>query len=565
MTGHGGPRGPMAGKARNDRLPTVEPPSSPPSGGAAPPSADSPEPSPRLRPPAGSPRGATRPSSRRTPDISEPLAPLTREQILITAGIMAAIAVAALDSTVVGTAMPTIIGQLGGLSQYGWVVSGYLLTATTTVPLYAKLADLYGRRPIFLLGLALFVGGSMLSGLATSMPLLIAFRTIQGLGAGAVQPMAFTIAGDVFEVRRRARMQGFFSGVWGLSAIVGPLIGGFVTATVGWRWVFYLNLPVGLLAAGLVGGVLREQVIRRSHAIDWWGAATLTGGVALLLVAASEGGSSLGWTNPLLILLLAVAGLLLVAFVLVEGRVREPLVELALLRRPVISAGLGVGALAGVVMFGLTTYLPPLVQGVHGGTPLEAGLAVSAMSIGWPIGSVAGGRAMLRWGPRPVVLAGTSLLVLGTIIVTQVGSVTALWPAALASAITGLGMGLASTTILVAVQTAVAWDRRGMVTGLVQFSRTIGGSVGVGLMGAVLSARVGSNASVILDPIARGSLPAARAAALRGNLAGALQIIYVAMLVCAVLALILALRRMPAIRLLPPQRGEAPGEEVALP
>jgi MFS family permease len=164
-----------------------------------------------------------------------------------------------------------------------------------------------------------------------------------------------------------------------------------------------------------------------------------------------------------------------------------------------------------------------------------------------------------------VVLAGTSLLVLGTIIVTQVGSVTALWPAALASAITGLGMGLASTTILVAVQTAVAWDRRGMVTGLVQFSRTIGGSVGVGLMGAVLSARVGSNASVILDPIARGSLPAARAAALRGNLAGALQIIYVAMLVCAVLALILALRRMPAIRLLPPQRGEAPGEEVALP
>src|SRR4051812_40159 len=176
-----------------------------------------------------------------------PIPSLTREQLLVTAGIMAAIAVAALDSTVVGTAMPTIIGQLGGLSEYGWVFSAYLLASTTTVPFYAKLADMIGRKPIFLFGLALFVGGSALCGLSGSMTQLILFRTIQGLGAGAVQPISFTIAGDIFEPRQRARMQGLFSGVWGVSAIVGPALGGIITTTVGWPWVFAINIPVGLL------------------------------------------------------------------------------------------------------------------------------------------------------------------------------------------------------------------------------------------------------------------------------------------------------------------------------
>src|SRR5512143_1942027 len=217
-------------------------------------------------------------------------APLTREQILVTIGIMAAIAVAALDSTVVGTAMPTIIGQLGGLSEYAWVFSAYLIASTTTVPLYAKLADVHGRKPIFLFGLLLFVGGSALCGLSSSMLELIVFRTIQGLGAGAVQPISFTIAGDIFEPRRRARMQGLFSGVWGVAAIVGPAIGGLITSTIGWPWVFELNLPVGLLAAAIIGLGLHERVERRRHRIDWSGAALLSGSVMLLLFAVSEGG-----------------------------------------------------------------------------------------------------------------------------------------------------------------------------------------------------------------------------------------------------------------------------------
>jgi EmrB/QacA subfamily drug resistance transporter len=488
-------------------------------------------------------------SQSRTPAGALP--PLTREQILITAGVMAGIAVAALDSTVVGTAMPTIIGQLGGLEQYGWVFSGYLLTATTTVPLYSKLADIYGRKPIFLFGLTLFVVGSMLCGLSTSMPMLIAFRTLQGLGAGAVQPIAFTIVGDTFDIARRARMQGVFSAVWGFAAIVGPALGGIITQTVGWQWVFFVNLPVGLVAGALVGFTLHEHVQHHEHTIDWAGAATLTGGVALLLFAVSEGGPSFGWTSPAFIVLLGLAIACLVGFVIIEPRAPEPLVDFALLRIPAIAVGLAVGTLAGVVMYGLTAYVPPMVQGVHGGSPIDAGAAVAAMSIGWPIGSVVGGRTMLRVGVRPTVILGTILLVVGSALLTQLAAVPALWFAMLATGITGLGMGFAATTILVVVQSSVDWRQRGMATGLVQFSRTIGGAVGVGLMGAVLTASVGASASAILDPIQLPSIPPSELAAMRDALAAGLDIIFVSILGCAVLALLLAIRGMPAVALVP--------------
>ncbi|HET7026222.1 MAG TPA: MFS transporter, partial [Candidatus Limnocylindrales bacterium] len=217
-----------------------------------------------------------------------PIPPLTREQLLVTAGIMAAIAVAALDFTVVGTAMPTIIGELGGLSQYSWVFSAYLLASTTTVPFYAKLADMVGRKPIFLFGLALFVGGSALCGLSGSMTELIAFRTLQGLGAGAMQPIAFTIAGDIFEPRQRAKMQGLFSGVWGVAAIVGPALGGILTSTVGWPWVFEINIPVGIVAGLIIWRVFHERFERQRHRLDWEGGVCLTLGIVALLVAVSE-------------------------------------------------------------------------------------------------------------------------------------------------------------------------------------------------------------------------------------------------------------------------------------
>jgi EmrB/QacA subfamily drug resistance transporter len=476
-------------------------------------------------------------------------APLTRDQMLVTAGIMAAIAVAALDSTVVGTAMPTIIGQLGGLSEYSWVFTAYLVTSTTTVPLFARLADIHGRKPVFLFGLALFVIGSVLCGTATSMTSLIAFRALQGLGAGAVQPISFTIAGDIFTPRQRARMQGVFSGVWGVSAIIGPALGGVITTTVGWPWVFEINLPVGILAGAIIWFAFHERFERHPQPIDWLGAILLTGSILLLLFAVSEGGQLFGWTSPLVIAMLAGSVVLLVAFVVNARRAAAPLIDLELLRSPLVRAGLGIGGLAGIVMFGLTTYVPPMVQGVQGGTALEAGAAVAAMSIGWPVASVVAGRLLVRIGARPIVLAGTGMLVVGSLLVTQLGRIDALPFAMLACAITGVGMGLASTTLLVIIQGAVEWRRRAVATGLVQFSRTIGGAVGVGVMGGVLTAFVGAASSAILDPVARGSVSTRAAAAARDSLAAGLDVTYWLMFVAAALACLLAVRTMPDVSL----------------
>ncbi len=477
------------------------------------------------------------------------LAPLTREQILITAGVMAAIAVAALDSTVVGTAMPTIIGQLGGLSEYSWVFSAYLLASTTSVPFYSKLADVHGRKPIFLFGLALFVGGSALCGLSGSMLQLILFRTIQGLGAGAVQPIAFTIVGDTFEPARRARMQGFFSAVWGISAIVGPALGGLITTTVGWRWVFEINIPVGAVAGVIIWRVLHERVEPHAHRLDWRGGALLTVAIVLLLFAVSQGGDLFGWTSPLVVGMIAGSIALLVLFVAVERRAPEPLVDLGLIRDPIIGAGLAVGTLAGVVMFGLTTYVPPMVQGVHGGSPVEAGAAVAAMSIGWPIGSIVGGRALLRFGSRTTVLVGCALLVVGTALITQIGRLDALAYAMLGSAVTGLGMGLLSTAILVVIQGVVAWRQRGVATGLVQFSRTIGGAVGIGAMGGILTLFVGGASSGILDPTRAAEVASPAFAAARESLAAGLGWIYWAQLAAATVALVVAVRWLPDVRI----------------
>jgi EmrB/QacA subfamily drug resistance transporter len=478
---------------------------------------------------------------------------MTPEQFVIAAGIMAALAVAALDGTVVSTAMPTIIGNLGGLPEYSWVFSAYLLASTVTVPLYARMADMYGRKPVFMAGLVLFIGGSMLCGLSGSMTMLIIFRTIQGLGAGAVQPISFTILGDVFESEQRAKIQGLFSGVWGAAAVIGPAVGSIITTTIGWRWVFFVNAPVGLLAAILIGRFLHEKVEHHRHRLDLVGAGILTLGLVSLLFAATEGGQLWGWTSPITLVLIAAAAALLVAFLLFERRIAEPLIDLDLLRVPVIGAGLAIGALSGVVMFSLSTYVPPLVQGVMGGTALQAGVAVAAMSIGWPVGSIVGGRALLRFGARPTVLVGTAMLVVGTVVVTQAivpGTLGGgLLVAALGEAIVGLGMGLSSTTILVMVQAAVPWQRRAVATGLVQFSRTIGGAVGVGMLGGIVTAAAGSSSGIILDPIGRNFIPAAQLAAMRSALSGGLEWVFIILAIDAAVVAVVAIRFMPTVHI----------------
>ena len=472
---------------------------------------------------------------------------MTREQLLVTIAVVAGLAVAALDTTVVATAMPTIIGQLGGVERYGWVFSGYLLAATTTVPMFSKLADMYGRKPIFLIGISLFVGGSVLCGLSQSIVQLIIFRTLQGLGAGAVQPMALTIVGDLFEPVKRARVQGLFSSVWGVSALVGPALGGLLTATVGWRWVFYVNVPVGAVAMWLLIRHFHERIERRSHRLDWAGTLSLSAGIALLLVAVTEVGTTAGWSSPAFLGLLTLAAALLVAFINIEQRATEPVIDLDLVRRPLLSATLTLQILAGVLLFGVQSYVPPMVQGVQGGTAVAAGAAVATMSIGWPLASIVTGRWLVRSTSRPPILLGTACLLAGSLLLTQIARIDWLPFAMLASAVVGSGLGFLNTAIIVTLQSSVHWQQRGVVTGLVQFSRTIGGAVGVGLLGGILSAVVGPRASEILDPVRRADVPQREFEALAASLTAGLVGIYILLAAVAVIAVIVAWRRAPAV------------------
>jgi EmrB/QacA subfamily drug resistance transporter len=478
-----------------------------------------------------------------------PPAALTRNQQLIAVGMMAALALAALDATVVGTALPTIAGQLGGLSLIGWVFSAYLLTSTVSVPFAAKLADMVGRKPVFLVGLVVFLAASIACGLAQSMEVLILLRGVQGLGAGAVSTVAFTIIGDAFEPRQRARIQGLFGAVWAVASVTGPALGGLITTTVGWPWVFELNLPVGLLAGFIVWRVLDEHVERQERRLDWGGGLLLTVAVVCLLVAVAEVPRRFGWVSVPVVVLLAVAGALVWGFVQVERRVPEPIVDLSLLRHRLIRPGLAVQALGGLVLFGMTSFVPPMIQGVHGRSPLEAGAVVGTLTIGWPLGSLIGGRALIRWGSRIVVVAGAAITLAGLALITQLAHFEPLALAVTGPVVAGFGVGLMSVTVLVTVQSAVPWEQRGVVTGLTQFSRTIAGTVGVGILGGILAAFVGGASSAILDPEARGSLPPAELAADRASLAAGLTSIYWAMLASSAVMLAYVARRMPDVRL----------------
>lgn len=487
--------------------------------------------------------------------------PMTREQMLVTIAVMAGLAVAALDSTVISTAMPTIIGQLGGVEQYGWVFSGYLLAATTTVPLFAKLSDMHGRKTIFLIGITLFVCGSVLCGMSDSIGQLIVFRTLQGLGAGAVQPIALTIIGDVFDPVKRAQIQGLFSSVWGVSAVVGPALGGILTETVGWPWVFYVNVPVGAVAVFLLVRHFHENVERRRHKLDWAGTITLSAGIAALLIGVSEVGTNSGWTSPAFLGLMVLAAVLLAAFVRIEHRAAEPIIDPALIRRVLIATSLAIQVIAGVILFGVQSYVPPMVQGIQGGSAVAAGAAVATMSIGWPLAAIVAGRWLVRSTSRPPILLGTSCLLVGSLLLTQIARVNSVLYTMVGSAVAGAGLGFLNTAIMVTLQSSVGWAQRGVVTGLVQFSRTIGGAVGVGLLGGVLAASVGPRTGDILDPLKRKTISSPELAELSASLSSGLVRIYYILAAAAAVAAVVAWRYAPAVDVTadPPESPAQPG------
>ncbi|MEI7893396.1 MAG: MDR family MFS transporter [Myxococcales bacterium] len=395
--------------------------------------------------------------------------------------------VAALEITVVSTAMPTVIAELGGIHVYTWVFTAYMLASTVSVPIYGKLADLYGRKPVLLWGIVLFLLGSMASGAAGSMTQLIIARTVQGLGTGSMQPMTMTIAGDLYTPRERARVQGLFGSVWGFAGLVGPLLGGLIVGALSWRWVFYVNVPFGILAILLLSTALHEKVERHSHTLDFVGALLLPAAIVGLLL-----GQSLPW--------FVVSLLLLVLFLWNEGQVAEPILPLGLFRTRLMAIASIGGAVLGAVMTAVTTFVPLFVQGVLGGSPSESGIAIAPVAIGWPVASAVSARLLVRVGYSPLVRIGFFLTSLASSLLAWTASrhpTLTTWY--LISFLLGLGLGAANTTLIIAVQGAVGWRQRGVATASTLLFRALGGAIGVGLLGGVLASSLAREASLPAD------------------------------------------------------------------
>lgn len=476
---------------------------------------------------------------------------MSRNQtILVTIGIMLSLFMGSMEATVVATAMPTIATQLGGLELYSWVFSAYMLASTTTVPIYGKLSDVYGRRPVYAVAMALFLFGSILCGLAQSMPQLIAFRAIQGLGSGGLMPLAFIMIGDMFSFEQRARMQGLFSGVWGVSSIIGPLLGGFLVDSVSWHWVFYINVLPGLGAFALVWLAWRDTQRERGAAasVDYAGAVLLSAGVVALLLGLFELGTPISWG------LLALAALLLVGLFWVEQRAVNPLLPLPLFRNRLFAVACAHGVLAGAAVFGSISFVPLFMQAVLQTTATAAGAALAPQLIGWVVASIIGSRLLLRVGYRTIALTGMVTLTVGALLMTQIGLDTNRFQLMVNLALMGIGMGLSIPAFLIAVQSAVRRDALGTATSTVQFSRSMGGALGVSIMGLLLSSRLRSGMLAAgLDPttvsVDRLIDPAASEAgasmavegAVRGILADAIVWVFVFSLVVSVGALLVTL------------------------
>ncbi len=470
-----------------------------------------------------------------------------RQRQIVTAALVLGMFLAALEATAVGTAMPTVVGELGGVSRYSWVFSAYLLTSTTTVPLYGKLADLYGRLRIYIAAAFLFLLGSALSGAARTLDELILFRAIQGLGAGGVMPIAITLIGDIFTLEERGRMQGLFASVWGVSSLLGPALGGFITDLLSWRWVFYLNVPFGIASSVLLLVFLKEEQRQREHRLDLLGTVTLTLAVTLLILGLLEGSTSWGWSDARTFGCFAGAAVMLLLFFWQERRAPEPMLPLDLFRTPLIAVGSAGATVVGMLLFAASAFVPMYAQGVLGGTAVDAGLTLAPVSIGWPIASTIAGRMLLRIGYRPLVITGGGVALLGSAILALVGEESTRVHLMLSMLVLGLGLGLMATPYLVAIQNAVPWNRRGVATSSQQFFRTIGGTVAIAGLGAVLNARLAAqlganaNANAALDLETRRLLSPGELDQLVTALASSLRTVYLVFLFISAAGLVITL------------------------
>lgn len=471
----------------------------------------------------------------------------------ILAALMLTMALAAMDTTIVSTAIPQVVDELGGFALFTWVFSVYLLAQTITIPIYGNLADMFGRKPVLVAGTLIFLAGSAACALAWDMLSLIVFRTLQGLGAGSIMATVNTLAGDLYAVRDRARIQGWLSSVWGMAAVVGPLIGGALAEHASWRWVFLINLPIGALSLALLARFLHEAPQYRQHRIDYAGAGLIMATSCVLLFALLQGGQAWAWGSALSIGLFAATGLLAVLTMQVERRAAEPILPAWLWREPVLTgsnlAMLGMG----VVMMGPIVYLPTFGQSVLGIGAIAAGLMLATMSIGWPIASALSGPAYLRFGFRNAGIGGALLVIAAALgFLALPAPAPAGWVAA-DQLLLGAGFGLLSTPLLVGVQSSVGWARRGTVTGANMFARFLGQTLGAALFGAIfngsLRTRLGAapgplapelpaRVDGVIDALYGGGLSAPAARYLREAISAATTQVYIGVLAVAVLSLL---------------------------
>jgi EmrB/QacA subfamily drug resistance transporter len=464
---------------------------------------------------------------------------------LITLAAFASTFLVSLDTAVMATAMPTVVTQLGGIASYAWVFSAYLLASTVTVPVYGKLADLVGRKSVFLASTLLFLVGSMLCGVSQDMTQLILFRVVQGIGAGGITPSTQTILGDIYTLPERAKIAGIFSAIWGISGLMGPAIGGLLTEHFNWRAVFYVNGPICLLAMGLIWSFLHERIERRQVRIDYPGAILLSTGVTALLFGL-QGDLTLQDIVLPAPALYAIAVVSLAGFIVQERRHPEPLVPLTIFANRVIVACTLAATAGGAAWYGMLAFVPPYLQSIQGATPLVAGLVLGITDVGWTIASTTMGHTVMRVGLRPPAVLGGLLAAVGFAAFRFVPVDSGLWLPSLITFEIGLGLGLFLPLTTIAAQNAVGWSLRGVVTGMSMFARTIGGSVGVAIAGTVFAAGISVAAATGVDPnllvsnAGRAQVPADQAAALQVVLAhtlGDVFMVFVAAGLCAAAAL----------------------------
>jgi MFS family permease len=409
-----------------------------------------------------------------------------RGPILI--ALMLATGLVAIDSTIVATAVPSIVRDVGGFSSFPWLFSAYLLAQAVSVPIYGKLSDMAGRKPIILAGIGLFLLGSVLCGIAWSMPSLIAFRALQGLGAGAVLPVSITIAGDIYSLEERAKVQGYLASVWAVSSVVGPSLGGIFASLGLWRGIFLVNVPLCLLAGWMLLRTLHENVERAKHRVDFAGASLLAVSLGLLILGALQGGQAWEWNSPASIGVFAVGGVLLGLFLLVERRAAEPVLPSWVVSRRLLGTTALVSFGVGAVLIGLTSFVPTFLEGALSSSPLVAGLALAALTVGWPISASQAGRLYLRIGFKATALIGVTVTVAGLMILALTAAVPNVASVAGSCFAVGLGLGLVATPTLIAAQSSVPWNERGVVTSTNMFARSIGSALGVAVFGAVANA-----------------------------------------------------------------------------